>query len=157
MTRERSEYRTTQLHDLAKVDPTALARPADVSASDLAVLMLDAYRGTTDDEGEDLADAREAIDHYLDTMVADASFVVTDAGRPVAFSFVVVVDGRRYIDPVVVASDRKRRGVGRSAVIASLQALATDGVTEVGATITDGNVPSERLFASLGFVRVGSW
>lgn len=157
MTRERSEYRTAQLHDLPPVDRAPLVRPVDVAAHDLAVLMLDAYRGTTDDEGEDLADAREAIDHYLETMVAEASFVMIEARRPMAFSFVVVVDGRRYIDPVVVAAEHKRRGVGRSAVVASLHALADLGVTEVGATITDGNVPSERLFASLGFVRVGRW
>jgi L-amino acid N-acyltransferase YncA len=38
-----------------------------------------------------------------------------------------------------------------------LHSLAADDVTEVGAAITDGNVPSVRLFARLGFVRTGSW
>ena len=72
-------------------------------------------------------------------------------------SFVVVVDGRHYIDPVAVHPDAKRAGVGRAAVATSLGSLIAAGVTEVGATITDGNEPSERLFDSLGFERVGSW
>jgi L-amino acid N-acyltransferase YncA len=39
----------------------------------------------------------------------------------------------------------------------TLATLAESGVTEVGATITDGNEPSQRLFTSLGFERVGAW
>jgi L-amino acid N-acyltransferase YncA len=35
--------------------------------------------------------------------------------------------------------------------------LAASGIRVVGATITDGNVPSERLFTRLGFQRVGAW
>jgi L-amino acid N-acyltransferase YncA len=39
----------------------------------------------------------------------------------------------------------------------SLRSLAEAGIDEVGAVITDGNTPSERLFARFGFVRVGEW
>ena len=74
-----------------------------------------------------------------------------------AMSFVVVVGGRHFIDPVATAAARKGRGLGTDAVSHSLGALARDGVSDVGAVITDGNVASERLFRRLEFARVGPW
>jgi len=158
MTRTRSEYR------LATIDPAALPAaatplrpptPADRAA--IAHLLLDAYRGTVDDEGETLDDALEAADLWLHLAIAPHSVVLEEDGRLRALSFVVVVDDRMFIDPIVVAASATRRGLGASMVAASLRSLHTSGITEVGATITDGNVPSERLFAALGFTRVGEW
>lgn len=88
---------------------------ADADRDALAALLLDAYRGTIDDEG------------------------------------------RHYIDPVATAASRKGRGIGAWAVATSIRLLQRDGVGGVGAVITDGNVASERLFARLGFTRVGPW
>lgn len=116
--------------------------------------MLDAYRNTIDDEGESLDDALVAIDRYFASTVRPHSFVVLDGADPVAFSF---VSDTHYIDPVVVASARKRDGLGSAAVQLCLRSLADAGVCEVGATITDGNVASERLFTGLGFHRHGPW
>jgi L-amino acid N-acyltransferase YncA len=59
-----------------------------------------------------------------------------------------------FIDPVATVSWRKREGLGRAAVAASLRSLHEVGVAEVGAVITDGNTASERLFTSLGARRV---
>ncbi len=62
-----------------------------------------------------------------------------------------------YIDPVVVAATHKRLGFGGALVRRCLGSLADAGIFEVGATITDGNLASERLFIGLGFDRLGSW
>jgi hypothetical protein len=48
---------------------------------------------------------------------------------------------------MVVAADRKRSRVGQDAVNLLLKSLAGEGVTEVGATITDGNVASSASFS----------
>ena len=80
-----------------------------------------------------------------------------DGGKPVACSFVVTVNELPYIDPVLVAPTHRGTGLGRSMVTASLRSLQDGESTEVGAVITDGNEPSERLFATLHFRRVGSW
>jgi len=157
MTRTRSEYR---LSPVTVEPPSAELMTRRVRGADrdvLAALMLDGYRGTIDDEGEDLDDALDAVDHYMAAMMHEQSFVVTEDGQVVAMAFVVTVDGVHFVDPIVVAADRKRTGLGRDAVRMLLGSLMSAGVTEVGATITDGNTASERLFLGLGFVRRGPW
>lgn len=153
--RTRSEYRRTRA-DPSDLTPHPAARPvrADERTA-LAELLLAGYRDTIDDEGEDLDDAFAAIDHYVGTIVWPHSLVVEDGDGLVAMSFVVVVREQHYIDPVVVHPRAKGTGLGRAIVAASVASLAADGVHSVGATITDGNVPSERLFASLAFERIG--
>ena len=158
MTRTRSEYLLHQL-DADRLPPAVpharIVSPDDRDA--LAPLLLDAYRGTIDDEGEDLDDAVTAIDHYLGRILTPHSFVMADEHGLAAMAFVVHVNGRHYIDPVATHPRAKQTGLGRSLVVTALRSLASAGVPEVGATITDGNVASERLFAGLGFVRVGEW
>jgi ribosomal protein S18 acetylase RimI-like enzyme len=163
VTRTRSEYRLFGVHPPVAATTTEagaevgvrLARDEDRDA--IAVLVLDAYRGTVDDEGEGPAEARLAADEFLHLRVPGWSVVIEDNGLLVAMSFVVEVADHAYVDPVATASTRKRQGLGRRAVTASLRRLLAAGVDEVGAVITDGNTASEALFVSLGFVRVGPW
>ncbi len=155
--RTRSEYRLGPIAPDPSTTREGARRPLDADRDALATVMLDAYRGTIDDEGESIGDALAAVDYYLDSAVREHSFVWTQCGAVCAFSLVVVVNDLHYIDPVVVAPDRKRQGLGREMVLLCLRSLARDGQSEVGATITDGNVPSERLFLGLGFARHGVW
>lgn len=157
MTRTRSEYRLSPIEAVAPGRALATRRPRSSDRDALAALMLDGYRGTVDDEGEDLADAREAVEEYLHHADRDHSIVVLEGGEIVAMTFSGVYDGQYYIDPVVVAAARQRTGLGRETVRVVLGSLAAAGVSEVGATITDGNVASERLFLGLGFARCGPW
>lgn len=161
MPRSRSEYLLTPLSVTAAI-PSAAYRCSvrGVDATDreqLATVILDAYRGTVDDEGEDHDAALAAVDEWLSLVESPHSVVLEEDGRLVAVSFVVSVAGRQYIDPVATVSGRKREGLGRAAVATSIRSLHEAGVREVGAVITDGNTASEGLFTSLGFVRVGSW
>jgi L-amino acid N-acyltransferase YncA len=120
-------------------------------------VILDAYRGTIDDEGEDHEAALVAVDDWLSRAEEPHSVVLEENGQILAVSFVVDVTGRKYIDPVATVPVRKRQGLARVAVSWSLRSLHEHGEVEVGAVITDGNVASERLFGDLGFVRVGPW
>lgn len=158
MSRTRSEYRL-YLAAAPSAGPASLPiRPVSLDDRVAAArLMLAAYRCTVDDEGEDEADALDAIDDYFSRILWSHSFVMLDDEAVVVMAFVVVVDGRHYIDPVATDAAYKGRGLGSRMVVESLCSLAAAGVDEVGATITDGNVPSERLFTRLGFVRVGAW
>ena len=140
-----------------RLDPFVVIHPDEQQRGPLASLMLDAYRGTIDDEGELLEDAVSTIDYYLASIVRPHSYVLIDGADFVAFAFVVIVNNVHYIDPVVVASARKRLGLGDALVRLCIGSLAEAGISEVGATITDGNVASERLFIGLGLHRYGPW
>ena len=155
--RARSEYRLSPIRVAATSAPLPTVHPDEQQRDRLAALMLDAYRNTIDDEGESLDDALNVVDYYLASILRLHSHVVLDGSDVVACAFVVVVNDMHYIDPVVVASARKRLGVGEALVRRCLTSLADAGVSEVGATITDGNVASERLFIKLGFKPHGSW
>ena len=155
--RTRSEYRMSPIRIAATSVPHSTVHPDEQQRDQLAALMLDAYRDTIDDEGESLDDAFSAIDYYLASILRSHSYVMVDGSDLAAFAFVVVVNDVHYIDPVVVASGRKSLGLGGALVRRCLRSLVDAGVCEVGATITDGNVASERLFIGLGFERHGSW
>ena len=162
MSRTRSEYLLARASDAvtsagSETSPSLVRLVQIADRDSLASMLLEAYRGTVDDEGEGDDEARAAIDEYFARIEWPHSVVLEEGGRLVAMSFVVTVEGRHYIDPVATIASFKRRGLGRAAVLASLRSLVSDGVQEVGAVITDGNTPSERLFARLGFVRVGAW
>ncbi len=161
MARTRSEYRLTPL-SAASAPSTPLERsvaraPEVADREQLATVILDAFRGTVDDEGEDDEAALSAVDDWLSRLEHPHSVVVEQDGNIVAVSFVVDVAGRKYIDPVATVARRKREGFGRTAVLVSLRSLWDHGVHEVGAVITDGNVASEQLFTDLGFIRVDAW
>jgi GNAT superfamily N-acetyltransferase len=157
MTHARSEYRMSPILVAPAHRSLKTRHPVEADRDALAAVLLDGYRDTIDDDGEDLDDAYAAIDQYLTRIERPHSFVVIEQEMVVAFSFVVVVKEVHYIDPVVVAPPRKQRGLARATVQLCLASLSAAGVVEVGAAITDGNIASERLFAGLGFSRRGSW
>ena len=98
MTRRRSEYLLSPLSDTppprAPVSSPSTVRPVDAADRDqLATMILAAYRGTIDDEGEDHAAALDAVDDWLARRVPAHSFVLEQAGEIAALSFVVIVAG----------------------------------------------------------------
>lgn len=166
MSRTRSEYRLRSLSDLSELSelsepsdttPIDVREPTEADRPALAALMLDAYRGTIDDEGEGEEEALSAIDFYLGACRREWSRVVERDDQLIAMCFVIDVEGVWYIDPIAVAASNKARGLGAELVLAVLTLLRESGISEVGAVITDGNEPSERLFSRRGFTRIGSW
>ena len=143
-----------------------LTRPAHAVASDghvvrsitpgdlrgLATLMLDAYFGTIDYEGEDFDDALGEVRSYFEGShpLLDRSYLVETDGAVISAVLVSVSDGMPFIGYVMTASDYKNLGLGRLVTTASLVALAQDGYDRTVFYITEGNLPSEALFRALG-------
>ena len=127
--------------------------PADCDA--LAPLMLAAYAGTTDDEGESLDEAVAEIDGWLENGGRlDRSYGYEVDGRLRSAALVSVVPKGAVLAYVITHPDDKQHGYGRRVVQAALGHLHGDGHLDVHLWITEGNVPSERLFAGLGAERV---
>jgi GNAT superfamily N-acetyltransferase len=128
---------------------------------DLAILLYAAFRGTIDDEGETFADALAEIDRtfagdYGD-LLFDCSFVI-ERGEFFASACLVGLSDP-HDAPLVVFSmtrpDAQRRGMGRFLLQRSIDALLDRGHERLRLIVTEGNVPALRLYASLGFRRIG--
>jgi hypothetical protein len=129
----------------------------------LAELMLEAYRGTIDYEGETITDAVDEVQRYLaagagNQALLEYSAVVSD-GTMLVCACLVMHWGRRncpMIGYIISHPLWKRHGLARRVVAESLCRLANDGHPEVRTIITKGNVASEGLFLSLGFAKVSA-
>jgi hypothetical protein len=124
----------------------------------LAELMLEAYRGTIDYEGETIAEAVDEVQRYLapsalNQALLKHSALLTDGTMLVSACLVMHWSRRSCpsIGYVISHPLWKRRDLARCVVAESLCRLANDGHREVRAIITKGNVASEGLFLSLGF------
>ena len=145
-----------------------LTRPARTVASDghsvrsitsgdsrgLARLMLEAYIGTIDYDGEDLDDAVREVRSYFESghPLLDRSYLVESESAIVSAVLVSLSEGIPFIGYVMTAPDHKNLGLGRLVTTASLVALAQDGYEKIVFYITEGNLPSEALFTAVGAV-----
>lgn len=121
---------------------------ADVHA--LAELMLDAYTGTIDYEGETIDEAVGEVESWFDgSPLLDHSYVAIIAGVFVSAVLVMTLDGLPFIAIVMTRGDSKDQGLGRYVTATALASLRDKGEEQAGLFITRGNMPSEKLFLSL--------
>lgn len=134
----------------------AVIRPlTDADTDALAGLMLDAYVGTIDYDGENIDDARAEIEEYLAAdPILTCSRVIEIGDSMVAASLVARWEDYPLIAYVMTSSSSKGQGLARAALLSTLDCLARTTDLEVFAFITEGNTASERLFLGLGAVRI---
>lgn len=164
MTRRRSEYvfELKNFKPINRPNPFFEATWRTPSVADqqiLAELMLDSYRGTIDDDGETIDDAIREVASYFshqDSGWFDCSWLAFIENDLVCASLVGFWKDRNspIISYVMTASQWKGKHLATAGVARSLQSLAENGYTKVYAVITDGNVPSEKIFGRLGFERI---
>ena len=126
--------------------------PEPDDAEPLAQLMLDAYLGTIDYDGENIEDARAEIEEFFgsDPLLA-CSRVIEVEGVLAAASLLSMWQGSPLVAYVMTGSSSKRHGLARAALLDSLDCLRATH-REAFAFITEGNTASERLFMGLGAV-----
>jgi GNAT superfamily N-acetyltransferase len=96
--------------------PWAIRAVREDDGGSLSHLMLESYRGTIDDEGETLGDAREEIRRMFageyGTFVPEASVVAEDGSRLGSASLVTLWEGGPLLAFTMTHPDAKRRGLG---------------------------------------------
>jgi len=144
------------------IDGIIWRNPSADDKQALAKLMLDAYRGTIDFDDETIDDALHEVESYFlgSTGAAwlDSSWLVFEEHRLLCASLVSFWDNRKVplLAYVMTSAESKGKHLATAAVARSLQSLIDQGQGEIRAVITTGNIPSEKVFARLGFVRLTS-
>jgi ribosomal protein S18 acetylase RimI-like enzyme len=137
-------------------DPRVRA-PTSADAPAIADLMLAAYRGTIDDDGETpeetLALVRQMFAGEFGAMLWNISEVTERDGRLAAATMCTVWEGRPFVAFMVTAPEYKGQGLARAGLTRAINRLAAAGDPLLRLVVTHGNTPAERLYASLGFVR----
>jgi ribosomal protein S18 acetylase RimI-like enzyme len=130
-------------------------RPSDAPA--IAELMLAAYRGTIDDDGETPEETLDWVQRMFagefGAMLWNISEVTERAGRIVAATLCTVWAGRPFVALTVTAPEHKGQGLARAGLTRAINRLAAAGDPVLRLVLTPGNTPAERLYTSLGFVR----
>ncbi|HKY53061.1 MAG TPA: GNAT family N-acetyltransferase [Anaerolineales bacterium] len=167
MARHRFEY----IFELKNFSPPSVPSPfaqitwRNPSTADhqiLAELMLDSYRNTIDYDGETIEDAKREVESYFsrleDSDWLNSSWLGFAENNLVCASLVGFWKDRNspIIAYVMTASSWKGKHLATMAVSRSLQSLAENNHTKVYAVITEGNTPSEKVFARLKFEPVAS-
>jgi ribosomal protein S18 acetylase RimI-like enzyme len=127
-------------------------------APGLAELMLAAFRGTVDDEGEDLDRARDEVQRTFaggyGRLLWNSSFVVeVEPAKPALLSASVLTFWQELplLSCLVTQPDAGRRGLATALLRQSAHTLASQGYARLDLFVTRGNAPAERLYSKLGF------
>jgi len=135
--------------------------PQIIDQEELARLMLDAYKGTIDDDGKTYEDTINEVRAYFagergGSAREDCSKVYELRRKIVSACLVAEWTERQMpiIAYLMTGAEMKRQGLARSLLFTTLRNLRDLEYSEVQVVITDGNIPSEQLFSQLGFKRV---
>jgi hypothetical protein len=131
--------------------------PVAGDADALARLVLDAYRGTIDDEGENIDDALRFVQPALSEPLLAASWLALDGERPVSMLLVKRWRRRPLVHVVATHPDYARRQLAATLLERTLAALSSAGETVLDACITQGNTASLALFTRRSFELMETW
>ncbi len=156
----RSVYRLARSATIDRRLPSDVRLRTITDADDraLATLMERAYAGTVDEQlGGNSDGAVEMAEWRAATPLVEVSVVAVDADDQAVSASLCsgARDGEVWISYVITDPAWKGQGLGTAVVAESVRLLRDRGALDVLAGVTDGNVPSERLLAAVGFEHVG--
>ncbi len=134
-----------------------VSKVSEHKVHDLAQLMVDAYKGTTDwEEGDDESVAAAEIQKTLDgdygTFLESASGVIADSnGRPISALFTSVLNGNATV--LFVYTAKQHAGLGHASRLIRNAAfeLISEGFETFELYVSEEN-PAKGLYERLGFL-----
>lgn len=163
------DWMTLEITSATKsVQPVIPASPGlrpftTADADPLAHLMLDSYRGSVDDNGETLEDAKRDVAKLLagDFGATDygASVVVEHAGDLASATIITrdrvapppLAPGEAFLAFSMTAPTWKRQGLARSGLTHAIAILRSRGEPRLHLVVTRTNTPAVALYRALGF------
>jgi len=129
----------------------------DNDANELAILLYASFRGTIDDEGEPFSAAVREIEKTLageyGDFLHDCSFVIEEGTALVAACLISWYEpaDSPFVVFTMTRPESKGQGMGRFLLKKSINALMVRGDTKLTLIVTEGNLPAQHLYTSLGF------
>src|SRR5215211_1859064 len=121
----------------------------------LGALMLAAYQGSIDYQGETLEEAMTAVQEMLDgrygPMLDRGSFVIEQAGQPIGACIITLWKGTPLVCDLMVHPAHKNQGLGTFLLKRSANALFEQGFRDLLLYVTVGNANAEHVYEKLGF------
>ncbi len=128
----------------------------DADAESLSVLMLESYRGSIDDQGETIVEARSEVAKLLRNeygVLDRGSSIVCDVQGVLASATIITrIRDVPFLAFSMTAPSHKRRGLAHAGLTRVMSLLAQRGERSLKLMVTKGNTPAETLYTSLGFV-----
>ena len=123
----------------------------------LAPVMLTAYEGTPDYEGETLdetvGELREVLDGKYGAVITAASFVAYDGEAPVAAITTVTEDELPLVALVFTLPNYGGNGIASALLAAAAASLHDAGHPIIRLAVNPDNLRAVRLYRHLGFVK----
>ena len=125
---------------------------------ELAFLMMDAYVGTIDYDGETEDQALEEVDGYLGKeALLDLSVVAILDDAIQSAVLLSNVLGLPLVGYAMTRAAMKGQGLASALLDVAVTAVWESGAEELRAFITAGNTPSEKIFERTGFKVIGTY
>ena len=155
MTHERGRMRAL-LRPITVPAIAGMRHPTQPDEAALAALMMRAYVGTIDYEGEDEADALVEVRHTLSggkgTFLWTASHVIERDGVLASATLVIRWQEQPLVAFTMTDARFKRQGLGGACMLNSMHSLHAAGEGELHLFVTLANDEAVSLYRSLGFV-----
>jgi ribosomal protein S18 acetylase RimI-like enzyme len=122
---------------------------------ELGELLLAAYQGGIDYQGETLEEAITVVQEMLDgrygRLLDRSSFVSEQAGQPIGASIITLWKSTPLLCDLMVHPDHKNQGLGTFLLKQSANALFAQGYRDLLLYVTVGNDNAQHVYEKLGF------
>jgi len=148
-------YMLARLSEASPGNAGGIRCPLNSDVPRLAKLMLAAYSGTTDDEGETEHDALVEIEKTFKgeygAFLPECSKLVERNGELLSATLITIWEGLPFVAFSFTAPTSKRTGLARACMVSAMQELFARGDREIRLMVTLANLPARTLYESLGF------
>ncbi|MGB4589758.1 MAG: GNAT family N-acetyltransferase [Clostridiaceae bacterium] len=126
--------------------------------NEIADAMLDAYKGTIDDEGENISQTLDELKRLFrgsyGPLMEEASYLVMEDKKVAAALLTCLYRGEPTITYTFTRKDAQRLGYATGLIAKAEQDLYKNGYHSLFLYVTLENTPAVRLYESLGFIEV---